>query len=118
MEVIIEGKLSNGRHEFEIVEEIPSGYSIWNIGSNMVKDYLPLCQSDNLNINPETLKAIKVENAQIVMSVIGIGPKNPKEMETYTRKYANSKNGYVIHRITGMKKAIEILKTVKGWQNL
>ena len=31
-------------HTFEQVDHIPQGYTIWNIGKNMIGGYLPLCR--------------------------------------------------------------------------
>ena len=52
---------------FEIVEKIPVGFFIWNIGENMgTHEYIPVCEDlhpedkDDYNINPATLKAVKV----------------------------------------------------------
>ena len=52
---------------FEIVEKIPVGFFIWNIGENMGTDeYIPICEDlhpedkDDYRINPATLKAVKV----------------------------------------------------------
>lgn len=57
-------------YSFEIVEKIPVGYEIWNIGNHMQSaELVPLCQSDeSYYINPNTLKAIKMilEDATIV----------------------------------------------------
>lgn len=52
---------------FEIVEKIPVGFFIWNIGENMgTHEYIPVCEDlhpedkDDYRINPATLKAVKV----------------------------------------------------------
>lgn len=52
---------------FEIVKKIPAGFFVWNIGENMgTHDYIPICEDlhpenkDNFEINPSTLKAVKV----------------------------------------------------------
>ena len=52
---------------FEIVEKIPVGFFIWNIGENMGTDeYIPICEDlhpedkDNYEINTSTLKAIRL----------------------------------------------------------
>lgn len=57
----------NNIRVFEIVEKIPAGFFIWNIGENMgTHEYIPLCEDlhpenkDDYSINPETLKAVKV----------------------------------------------------------
>ena len=55
------------RNTAEIVESIPSGYVIWNIGNNAPLDYLIFALPKKseydwqLLIDPDTLKAIKVK---------------------------------------------------------
>lgn len=51
----------------EIVEKIPVGFFVWNIGENMgTHEYIPVCEDlhpedkDNFEINLTTLKAVKV----------------------------------------------------------
>ena len=73
---------------FEVVEKIPHGFFVWNIGDNMTSGYLPLCESANDpeypgTINATTLKAIKMnENElEILKKVAGYGytSKNAKK---------------------------------------
>lgn len=52
---------------FDIVEKIPAGFFVWNIGENMGSDeYIPICEDlhpedkENFEINTSTLKAIKL----------------------------------------------------------
>ena len=52
---------------FEIVEKMPTGFFVWNIGENMgTHEYIPVCEDlhpedkENFDINPATLKAVKV----------------------------------------------------------
>ena len=52
---------------FEIVEKMPTGFFVWNIGENMgTHEYIPVCEDlhpedkDDYRINPATLKAVKV----------------------------------------------------------
>lgn len=52
---------------FEVVEKIPAGFFVWNIGENMGTDeYIPICEDlhpedkDNYEINTRTLKAIRL----------------------------------------------------------
>ena len=52
---------------YEVVEKIPSGFFVWNIGENMgTHEYIPVCQDQhtedktNFEINISTLKAVKV----------------------------------------------------------
>lgn len=69
-------------HIFEIVEKIPSGFFVWNIGENMGSDeYIPLAQDlkpgdkENFEINPYTLKAIKlsVEDVKLLRAAASVG---------------------------------------------
>ena len=52
---------------YEVVEKIPAGFFVWNIGENMgTHEYITVCQymkpgdKENFEINPDTLKAVKV----------------------------------------------------------
>lgn len=54
--------------EYEVVEKIPKGFFVWNIGKNMGHDdYIPVCEDlypddkDSYEVNTSTLKAIKLE---------------------------------------------------------
>ena len=75
---------------FEIVDKIPLGFYVWNIGENMGSDeWIPLAQDlnpgdkENFEINPETLKAIRLnpEEVQILRKAAGIGVNNLKAAE-------------------------------------
>lgn len=62
-----------GNKEYEIVNKIPSGYFVWNIGDNMGSDdYIPLCElfnpsdNDGFQINENTLKAIKLDTNDVM----------------------------------------------------
>lgn len=67
---------------FEIVDKIPSGFFVWNIGENMGSDeYIPLAQDlkpgdkENFEINQYTLKAIKlsVEDVKLLRAAASVG---------------------------------------------
>ena len=52
---------------FEIVEKIPAGFFVWNIGDNMgIDEYIPICEDlhpedkENFEIDSASLKAIKL----------------------------------------------------------
>lgn len=105
-----------GNHEFEIVDSFPQGYDIWSIGDNMPKGYLPLYKDNgDFHVDPDTLKAIKVEGAEYVLKVACYSKniKTIKGMETYIKRYSKSKNAYTRLRVERVKKALEVLKTVK-----
>ena len=57
---------------FEIVEKIPAGFFVWNIGDNMgLDEYIPICEDlhpedkDSYEINASTLKAIKLSREEV-----------------------------------------------------
>lgn len=55
---------------FEIVDKIPPGFTVWNIGAHMgTPEYIPLCQPADTgirNIRTDTLKAIKLKPAEVM----------------------------------------------------
>lgn len=59
-------QLVNGRHVFEIVESIPAGYVVWNIGKNMTDGWLPLCKviPGTYNVEVDTLCALRISNEE------------------------------------------------------
>ena len=75
---------------YKIVDKIPFGFYIWNIGENMGSDeYVPLCQDlhpeikDDYSINPNTLRAIKLpkEEVKLLRKAAGWGVVSLKEAE-------------------------------------
>ena len=70
--IYTESNLNDRNDVFEIVEKIPIHYFVWNIGENMGTDeYIPICEDlhpenkDNYEINPNTLKAIKLSAEEV-----------------------------------------------------
>lgn len=117
-------KISNGRHEFEVVDCVPAHYFIWNIGKNMVDGYLPMCEWLNpankmdFSINPNTLKAIKCPEAQTILAAIGDGQNVPWKMEAYIEKHADAPEGTWEHtQVERMRKALPVLKSMRIWGN-
>jgi len=67
---------------FEIMDKIPVGFFVWNIGDNMGHDeYIPVCQDlrpgdkDCFEINTRTLKAVRLspEEVQLLRKAAGYG---------------------------------------------
>lgn len=57
---------------FEVVEKIPEGFFVWNIGDNMgLDEYIPICEDlhpedkDNYEIKTSTLKAIRLSREEV-----------------------------------------------------
>lgn len=109
--------ITNNGNTFELVDRVPRGYLIWNIGKNMVDGYLPLCRlayfqpfPGGRNIEVETLKAIKCEGAQTILAAIGWGPETPEEMERYIEKH--ERKGTHIMEVESMKKALPLMRQI------
>lgn len=92
---------------FEIVDNIPVGFFVWNIGENMGSDeYIPLAQDlkpgdkENFEINPNTLKAIKLqpEEIQLLRAAAGWGIGNKttaeKALRSKRKDYNSNKKRY------------------------
>lgn len=109
--------ITSGRHVFEIIESVPCGYQVWNIGKNMKHGFLPLAQVDgNRNVNLNTLKAIEIEGAQTILEAIGGGQNTIVQMETYIKRYKNAKQGTWPHKqVEKMKEALKVMYLIK-WQ--
>jgi len=113
---LAKNSIRSGRHEFELVDYVPYGYVIWNIGRNMVDGYLPLVQLGGRDgcqvINTSAMKAIKVDGAQIILTAVRSGAYTVEEMEKYIQKYSKSKSRAL--SVERMKKALPIMRQIKG----
>lgn len=108
-------KITSGKDEFELVDHVPHGYIVWNIGKNMIDGYLPLCRiaaqqpfPGGRSIETDTLKAIKTDSAQIILAAMGIGPRTVEETERYIKKHPNTWG------VDRMKKALPYMRQIKG----
>ena len=110
-------KIQSCGHNFDVVDEVPCGYQIWNIGKNMIDGYLPFCRlcsrqpfPGGQSIETDTLKAMKVDGAQTILAAVGYGPDTVKGMEDHIAKYAQRKP----HECNKMKVALPYMKQIKG----
>lgn len=113
--------ISDNRHTFEIVDFVPPGYQIWDIGENMIDGYLPLCRlkprqpfEGCREIETETLKAIKIDEAQIILAAVRGGQNTPEKMKRYIKRYGNARPGTFGRRqAERMKKALPYMEKIK-----
>lgn len=84
---------------FEIVEKIPETFFIWNIGENMGTDeYIPFAEylkpddKEDYQVNPQTLKAIKLSADEVSLLRIAAycGVANKREAEKALKSKRNS----------------------------
>lgn len=70
--------ITANNRKYEVVDELPLGYQLWNIGREnfKFKKYIPLCQVVNEHsINPNTLKALKVSSETFALELMDISIK-------------------------------------------
>ena len=104
---------------YKIVEKIPFGFYVWNIGENMGSDeYVPLCQDlhpeikDDYSINRDTLKAIKLpkEEAGLLREAAGWGVNS---LETARKALKSRRRGCIAEKKReNARKTIDIFERI------
>lgn len=118
--IIVDSELcENNINIFEIVEKIPVGFQIWNIGKNMgTREYIPLCEDlhpedkDDYSINPATLKAIRVtsEEWEKLNKAASYGVNN---LQTAVKALKSKRGGYMSDKKKVLAElTIEIFKKI------
>lgn len=117
--IYTESNLSDRGDIFEIVEKIPAGFFVWNIGENMGTDeYIPICEDlhpedkDNYEINASTLKAIRLsrEEVETLREAAHIGIVSKKTAE---KALKSKRRGYWSDRKREQaEKTIDIFKRI------
>lgn len=87
----------------------------------MLDGYLPLCKLKDIQpfegareIEVDTLKAIKIDEAQTILAAIGGGQDTIAAMERYIKRYRNAKEGtYSYRQANRMKKALPYMYQIK-----
>lgn len=110
--------LESDGHTFELVDKITKPYVIWNIGANIPDGYLPPCKLKPIQpfegakcIETESLRAIKMDGAQVILAAIGGGQETIPEMERYIMRYKNARPGtYSYRKVQRMKKALPYMQ--------
>ena len=85
---------------FEIVEKIPAGFFVWNIGDNIgLDEYIPICKDlhpedkENFEIDTTSLKAIKlpIDEVRALREAAACGVNSKKTAEKALR---SKRKGY------------------------
>ena len=103
---------------FEIVEEFPKGYMIWNISEKVIPGYLPLCRlkdtASGIEVDTSTLKAIKVEGdgAGKILKASIRGFNTLRKMEWYANRYGSSRNSRIAENARICREAIPAMKSI------
>ncbi len=107
---------------FRLVDRVPPGYSVWNIGrQHMPEGYLPLCRlaffqpfPGGRSIDAEALLAIKIDGAHTILDAIGYGPETPEEMDVFIKKHETAAPGSCYYEeVERMKKALPIMRKIE-----
>ena len=114
--IYCESYLCERKDVFEIVEKIPTGFFVWNIGDNMGHDeYIPLCKDlhkENFEIDVTTLKAIKlpINEVKALREAAHVGIVSKKTAE---RALKSKRRGYWSDRKRAeAEKTIDIFKRI------
>ena len=66
------------------------------------------------NIEVDTLKAIKIKGAQLILDAIGYGAKTIEDMERYIASHRNMKPGTCAYmEVQLYKKALPVMRQIK-----
>ena len=104
---------------FEIVEKIPAGFFVWNIGDNIgLDEYIPICKDlhpedkENFEIDTTSLKAIKlpIDEVKALREAAACGVNSKKTAEKALR---SKRKGYWSDRKRAeAEKTIDIFKRI------
>ncbi len=119
---ITEDKIVYGKNTFTIVNEVPDGYKIWNIGPYMLKGFIPLCrlkqellQKGLYVIEKDCLLAIKSEGSDKIMAAIGGGYHTVALMEKFLSDNPKPKeDSWEAKQILRIKAALPYMRKIKG----
>ena len=81
-------KFNDGNHGVETTNEFPDGYENWAIGRRNFehKGYVPLCEVDeNYNVKRDTLKALKVKDEALALTLLYEAVKRGVNKKKYNR---------------------------------
>ena len=85
---------------YEVVEKIPAGFFVWNIGDNMgLDEYIPICRDlhpedkENFEIDTTSLKAIKlpIDEVKALREAASVGINSKKTAE---KALKSKRSGY------------------------
>lgn len=118
---IAERHWSLPEHTYEIVNAVPFGYTVWNIGHPVAGEYLPLCRPSQYQpfpgcqrIDVDSLKAIRCDGAQTILDAVGYGPNTLEEMERFVEKHKMERPGTSRHRmVERMKAALPFMRSLQ-----
>lgn len=116
-----------GKNTFEVVNNLPLGYHIWHIGKHMPVGYIPLCRLKAkqpfvgcTEIEPDTLRAISLENASGILSDAETEDKiiERKSLLGEVKEYFKKLTKNIFDELYYLKKDILIAENIVGYHNV
>lgn len=111
------------KNTYEVVDAVPHGYFVWNIGRPVAKEYIPLCKLSKRqpfpggrSIDAGTLKAIWSDGAQVVLDAICYGAATLEEMERYIEENRAAQPKSIRHaEVERIKAALPFMRSLR-WE--
>lgn len=86
---IITYNLCGRKDVWEVIDKVPSGWILWNIGANAPEGYVPIVYPlDDFNIDLTRLKVIKSDYAEKIMKAASYAA-TPEEAEKLISEFQN-----------------------------
>lgn len=108
--------VTSGNSTFELVDVVPLGFVMWNIGKNAPKGCVPFCRviPGTNNVEADTLKAIRIgeDAARKVMMALGNGCNTLEKMEKFIRRHKNAPDdSWEYRKVQRIQEALPIVKS-------
>ena len=110
---------TDGRYRFQIVDECPLGYHVWNIPANSIPGYLPFCRLNSYQrftggrqVDTETLKAVRCDHAEEIIDASTMGYYSPQDIETALARVKAGKSNLLEFTIKKLKTALPYMKAL------
>lgn len=114
-------------YTFGIINAVPDGYMIWNIGDIMPDGYIPLCRLKMIQpfdgareIETDALKAIPCHDSRRILKAAACGLNTISKMRHYIRTHEKDKHPseYIKSRIEICRIAAAALEKIENAENM
>lgn len=109
----------DGRYRFQVVDECPLGYNVWNVPADMIPGYLPFCRLSShqqfpggRQVDTETLKAVRCDHAEEIIDATTMGYYTPQDIETALKKVKSGKSELLDYTIKTLETALPYMKAL------
>ena len=110
---------TDGKYRFQVVDECPLGYDVWNIPADTIRGYLPFCRLSShqqfpgdRQVDTETLKAVRCDHAGEIIEATTMGYYTPQDIETALKKAKTGKSELLDFTIKTLETALPYMKAL------